>query len=174
MDTQLGLLVLRLVVGGLIFGHGAQKLFGWWGGPGLAGFIGMTGGHLRFRPAWLWGIVGAASETVGGLLVLLGLLGPLGPAAIVAAMLIAISVHWPAFWAQQQGYEYALLTLVAALALALTGPGSISFDAALGLALPEPATLIVALGLAVVGAVVALATRAPAAVPAQVPSTARG
>jgi putative oxidoreductase len=172
MNLELGLFVLRLAVGGLIFGHGAQKLFGWWGGPGLAGFIGMTGGPLRFRPAWLWGVMGAVSETVGGLLVLAGLLGPLGPAAIVAAMLIAISVHWPAFWAQQQGYEYALLNLVAALGLALTGPGAYSLDAALGIGLPEPVTLIAALGLAILGAVIALATRAP--LPAPTPSVANG
>src|SRR5215216_3460389 len=117
MGLDLGLLVLRLVVGGLMFGHGAQKLFGWWGGPGLAGFIGLTGGYLRFRPAWFWGVLGAVSETGGGLLVLTGFLHPLGAAAIVGAMLIAISVHWPAFWAEKRGYEYALLILVAALGL---------------------------------------------------------
>jgi putative oxidoreductase len=172
MDQGLGLFMLRLAVGGLLFGHGAQKLFGWWGGPGLAGFIGMTGGHLRFRPAWFWGIVGALSETVGGLLVLTGFLWPLGPAAVVAAMLIAISVHWPAFWAHQQGYEYALLNLVAAVALALTGPGAYSLDASLGIALPEPATLIISLVLAIGGAVVALTTRAPA--PVQAPAAVSG
>ncbi|MGE3268607.1 MAG: DoxX family membrane protein [Chloroflexota bacterium] len=171
MYLDAGLLLLRLVVGGLMFGHGAQKLFGWWGGPGLTGFIGMTGGHLRFRPAWLWGPVGALSETVGGLLVLLGLLHPLGAAAIVAAMLIAISVHWPAFWATERGYEYALLNLVAALGLALAGPGAYALDTVLGIALPEPATLILALGLAVLGAGVALATRAPASVAAPAPAS---
>jgi putative oxidoreductase len=172
MDLDLGLLVLRIVVGGLIFGHGAQKLLGWWGGPGLAGFIGMTGGHLRFRPAWLWGVVGAVSETAGGLLLIAGFLHPLGAAAIVGAMLIAISVHWPAFWANNGGYEYALMLLVAALGLGLAGPGRYSLDAALGIALPEPATLVIAVGLAVIGAVVALATRMPA--PAPVPAVVEG
>src|SRR4051794_5141893 len=145
MALDLGLLVLRLALGGLLFAHGAQKLFGWWGGPGLAGTTGMFGSHLRLRPASFWALVGTLSETGGGLLVALGLLTPLGAAAMVAAMLMAVNVHWPRFFAQNGGYEYPLLVLLSALAVDLTGPGAYSLDAQLGLALPEPMTVIVTL-----------------------------
>ena len=161
MYTEFGILVLRLALGGIVFAHGAQKLFGWWGGPGLEGFIRITGGHLRFRPPWFWGMVGALSESVGGLLVLLGLLFPLGPAAIFGAMMIAVTVHWQAFWVTEQGYEFALLTLVAALGLALAGPGAYALDTTLGIALPQSPTLLLAFGMAIVGAIVATFTRRP-------------
>jgi putative oxidoreductase len=163
MLLDLGLLVLRLVVGGIIFGHGAQKLLGWFGGPGLAAATGMFGGHLRLRPAGFWALLGSLTEVVGGLLLVLGLLNSLGSAAVVAAMLMAVTVHWPKFWANQGGSELALIYLAAALTLGLTGAGAYSLDAALGLRLPEPATLIVGLVGAVVGVGVALGTRAPAA-----------
>jgi putative oxidoreductase len=165
MSPDTGLLLLRLVLGGFLFAHGAQKLFGWFGGPGLAGTAGFFGAHLRLRPAPFWAAVGALSETGGGLLVALGLLTPLGAAALVAAMLMAITVHWPRFWAQEGGIEYPLLILVGGLAIAISGPGVYSADALLGLALPEPTTVIVSLLLALVGVAVALVTRAPAPVP---------
>ncbi len=165
MSPDTGLLLLRLVLGGFLFAHGAQKLFGWFGGPGLAGTAGFFGAHLRLRPASFWAAVGALSETAGGLLVALGLLTPLGAAAVVAAMLMAVTVHWPRFWAMEGGFEYPLLVLVGGLAIAIGGPGAYSADALLGLALPEPATVVVSLLLAVVGVIVALATRAPAPTP---------
>src|SRR3954451_24277558 len=117
MLVDLGLLVLRLAVGALLFGHGAQKLFGWWGGPCLAGATGFFGAHLRLWPAGFWALVGSLTEVGGGVLVAFGLLWPLGPVAIVAAMLMAISVHWPAFWAQSGGIEFPLSLLLAGLAL---------------------------------------------------------
>jgi putative oxidoreductase len=163
MFLDLGLLILRLVVGGIIFAHGAQKLFGWFGGPGLAAATGMFGGHLRLRPAGFWALLGSLTEVVGGLLLVLGLFNSLGSAAVVAAMLMAITVHWPKFWSNQGGYELALVFLVAALALGLTGAGAYSLDTALGLRLPEPATLLAALVGAVVGVGAALGTRAPVA-----------
>src|SRR6266511_1067257 len=90
MSTDLALLGLRLVVGGLLFGHGAQKLFGWFGGPGLAGTIAYMGAQFRLRPAALWATIAALSEFGGGLLLAVGLLSPLGSVAIIAAMLTAI------------------------------------------------------------------------------------
>ncbi len=170
MYLDLGLLLLRLVIGAVLFGHGAQKLFGWFGGPGLNGTIGFMGGHLRLRPAPFWAVVGSATEVAGGVLVGAGLFAPLGTAAIFAAMLMAVAVHWPRFWATDSGYEFALVLLVGALALGLTGPGSYSLDAALSIQLPEPLTLIASLMLAVVGVGVALATRAPA--PVETPAAA--
>jgi putative oxidoreductase len=161
MYADIGLLFLRLVVGAIIFGHGAQKLFGWFGGPGLAAATGMFGGHLRLRPAGFWAVLGSLTEVGGGILLAVGLLGSLSSAAIVAAMLMAVTVHWPKFWANEGGYEFALVLLVAALGLGLTGPGAYSLDAALGLRLPEPTTLVVSLLVAVIGVGVALGTRAP-------------
>ena len=166
MAPDFGVLILRLALGGFLFAHGAQKLFGWWGGPGLAGTAGFFGAHLRLRPASFWAWVGALSETGGGALVALGLLTPFGTAALVAAMLMAISVHWPSFWATERGVEYPLLILVSTLAVAVSGPGSYSLDALWGIALPEPTTQIATLVLAVIGVAVALGTRAPAPVEA--------
>src|SRR3954463_16569289 len=170
MLLDFGLLILRLAVGAILFGHGAQKLFGWFGGPGLTAATGMFGSHLRLQPAPFWALVGSLTEVGGGLLLALGLLWPLGPVAIVAAMLMATTVHWPKFWAQDGGIELPLLLLSASLGLALTGPGAYALDRGLSLQLPEPLTLIVGLIAAVVGVGLALATRAPASAP--VPATA--
>lgn len=170
MSYDLGMLILRLVVGGLMFGHGAQKLFGWFGGYGLAGTSTFFASQLRLRPATFWTLLAALSEAGGGLLLALGLLDPLGSLGIIAAMLVAIVlVHWPRFWMTENGIEYHLVLLAAALAVAIAGPGAYSLDAALGVALPAPASLLVGLALAVVGVVVVLATRAPAAAPAAPP-----
>jgi putative oxidoreductase len=170
MSIDLGLLFLRLVLGAFLFGHGAQKLFGWFGGPGLAGTTGWLVSQLRLRPAMLWAVLAGLSEVGGGLLLALGFLSPLGSAAVVAAMLMALTVHYPRFWVTEGGMEYALLNLAAAVALGLTGPGAYALDTLLGTTLPEPSTLIASLILAVLGVGVALATRAPAPRPAVVES----
>ena len=170
MLLDLGLLILRLVVGGLLFAHGAQKLFGWFGGPGLAGATGMFGAHLRLRPASFWAFFGSLTEVGGGLLVVLGLLWPIGPVAIIAAMLMALTVHWPRFWAQGGGIEYPLVLLIAGLAVGLTGPGAYALDSVVNVQLPEPLSLVVGVIAAVLGVGVALATRAPAQAPVPAPA----
>ena len=159
MSIDLGLLVLRVALGLIMLGHGSQKLFGWFGGPGFKGFTGMLGGHMRLRPAAFWALMGGLSEAGGGLLFGLGFLGPLGTLGLVAAMLMAIQIHWPKFAANAGGYEYALVILVAALSVGITGPGAYSLDNWLGLTLPEPVTLIVGLVLVVAGVIVAQASR---------------
>ncbi len=79
--VALGLLVLRLVVGLIVAAHGAQKLFGWWGGPGMTGWTAaMT--RMRVRPAVAWAWMSAIAELGGGLLFALGFLSPLGSMAI--------------------------------------------------------------------------------------------
>src|SRR5437762_829860 len=90
MSGDLALLVLRLVVGGLLLGHGAQKLFGWFGGYGFAGTKGFMGGALRLRPAGLWTALAGLSEFGGGIAFGLGFLNPLGALGIISAMVMAI------------------------------------------------------------------------------------
>jgi putative oxidoreductase len=162
MSVSLGLLILRVVIGLTLAAHGAQKLFGWWGGSGMAGWVGVVT-KLRIRPATPWAWIAALSEFGGGLLVALGLLSPLGSFAIAAAMLVAIAtVHWPnGFWNGKRGYEFNLALLAAVAALAFTGPGAYSLDQALGLHLPEPLALMVGTIALVVGVVATLASRSP-------------
>jgi putative oxidoreductase len=160
----LGLLILRLVVGGVLAAHGAQKLFGWWGGPGIKGWTGVMT-RLRIRPAAPWAWMSALAEFAGGLGLALGLLYPLPSIAIAGAMLVAIAlVHLPkGFWNTKGGFEFNLSLIGAVAALALTGPGSISLDSVLGIRFPEPVTLIVMTVLLILGVGTALVTRAPAA-----------
>ena len=173
MSEDWGLLILRLVIGGLMAGHGAQKLFGWFGGYGFAGTRGFIGGALRLRPAGLWTLLAGLSELGGGLLLAAGLLNPLGALAIIAAMLMAIFLaHWPNFWVTQNGIEYPLVLLTSAAALAIAGPGAYSLDALLGIALPAPASLVIGLGAVLIGFAVALASRAPVAAPTSEESSA--
>jgi len=129
MIADLGLLALRLVLGLVFLGHGAQKAFGAFGGPGLAGASGFMA-SLGLRPARFWAAVAAFGELLGGALVLLGLFTPVGAALIVATMAVAIAkVHGPkGFFIQNGGYEYNLVLLVAALTLAATGAGAYSVD----------------------------------------------
>jgi putative oxidoreductase len=159
VTMEAGLLLARLVLGLLMAAHGAQKLFGWFGGYGIAG----TGGYfesLGFRPGRFFAAAAGTTEFLGGLLVALGLLGPLGPALIVSVMIVAIvTVHWAnGVFAQNNGFELPLVYAVTAVALALVGFGAYSADAALQLSW-SPEVVWAVLGLGIVGGVGNLALR---------------
>ena len=136
MDISLGLLILRLV-GLVVAAHGAQKLFGWFGGPGFGGTQGFMK-SLNFSPAILWALLVIVGKFVGGLLLALGFLTPIGSVLIIGAMLMAmLKVHWKnGFFNSNGGYEFPLTLLLVALAVAILGPGSYSIDAAIGLVIP--------------------------------------
>ena len=133
---NLGLFILRLVIGLLFVGHGAQKLFGALGGHGLrgtAGFfegIGLKPGHVH---AWAAGLL----EFGGGILLALGLFTPIGSAAVIAVMTAAVTtVHFPKGpWATNGGYEYNLVLAAVAFGLASVGAGAWSIDHALSLSM---------------------------------------
>ena len=156
-----GLLVVRLVLGLLMAAHGAQKLFGWFGGYGIAG----TGGFfesLGFRPGRLFATAAGLSEFGGGLLVALGVFGPVGPALVLSVMIVAaVSVHWQhGLFASSNGIELPLLYAGAATALAFTGAGRFSLDALLGFdSVWTPALSGAVLIVGIIGGVANLAVR---------------
>jgi putative oxidoreductase len=139
VKMDLALLFLRLTVGVLLAGHGAQKLFGWFGGHGFrrtAGWLASMG----FVPAGFWALLAGLTEFAGGLLFALGLFCPVGSLAIGASMVTAIArVHWPKVWATDGGFELPFKNLVVVVAVAMTGPGAISLDRIWGTALPPAA-----------------------------------
>jgi putative oxidoreductase len=166
---EVGLLVLRVVVGVIVAGHGAQKLFGWFGGGGVTG----TGGMFEtvgLRPGRMMAVGAGVAETVGGLLFAAGLLTPLAAALIIAVMAAAIlSVHWRSgLWVTEGGYEYNLVLIATAFAVTAIGPGERSLDHALGLDLDGLDWGLAALGAGLAGAIVAVALgRAAAHAPAR-------
>ncbi|HEY2644385.1 MAG TPA: DoxX family protein [Galbitalea sp.] len=157
---DLGLLIVRFVVGLTLAAHGAQKLFGWFGGYGLDGtgqFMETLGFHPGRRHAALAGL----TEAGGGVLLALGLLTPLGAALIASVMLVAtITVHLKkGFFAASGGYEYNLVLAAAAVSLAFSGPGALSLDALLGYSFAGTLWGVGAMIVAIVSALVQLAQR---------------
>jgi len=131
---NVGLLIVRIVVGGLFVGHGTQKLFGWWGGNGLKG----TGGwldSLGYRPGTTMAALAGVAEAGDGLLLVLGLITPLGAAAVIGVMVNAmLAVHVQhGMWNSDGGAEFPLTMATVAAMLGFTGPGRFSLDRAMGL-----------------------------------------
>lgn len=166
---DIGLLVLRLAVGVIALAHGSQKLFGWWNGPRLSGFEDMLlnspNPAIGFTPdaARPLAIVGAVSETLGGLMLVVGLFTPIAASAVLGVMLVAAAYKatlaggvW--FFAADPngaGIEYELLVCACAVAIILAGPGRISLDAPRGWA-RRPAWGSLALLVVGIGAAVAV------------------
>ncbi|MDQ3135844.1 MAG: DoxX family protein [Acidobacteriota bacterium] len=124
-------LPVRLTLGLIFIAHGAQKVFGVWGGPGLAKFA-AAGAPMGLRPAWLWMGAAALAELIGGVLVLAGLLTRVGAFLLASVMLVAmVGVHWSGGFFLPKGIEYTVALLGMALALMISGGGQVSADASL-------------------------------------------
>ncbi|MCY9135376.1 DoxX family protein [Bacillus atrophaeus] len=126
---SVGLLIIRLIIGLLFVGHGAQKLFGWFGGHGLKG----TGGwfeSIGMKPGVTVALLAGLSELFGGIMFALGFLTPLAGIIIVGTMVMAIvKVHGAnGLWVTNNGYEYNLTLLAVTIGIALTGPGQYAVD----------------------------------------------
>ncbi|MFR9791482.1 DoxX family protein [Streptomyces sp. MB22_4] len=129
---DLGLLLLRLGTGGVLAAHGTQKLFGWFGGHGLEG-TGQFMESVGYSPGKASATAAGLAETGGGTLLALGLATPAAGAAAAGAMAGAAAVHTPnGFFAQEGGYEHAATLGLAAIGLAVAGPGRLSLDHVLG------------------------------------------
>jgi len=130
LDT--GILIIRLVIGLLFIGHGAQKIFGWFGGYGIKGTAGWFE-SIGMKPGVLMVLMAGLGEIVGGLLFAAGLWTVFGAAFIIATMLVSIAkVHGVnGLWITKNGYEYNLVLLVVALGVAFIGAGQYSIDAIL-------------------------------------------
>jgi len=157
---SIGLLIARIVIGLIMAAHGAQKLFGWFGGYGLSKtgefFVG-----LGFRPGKTFAAAASLTEITSGLLVALGFLGPIGPALMISVMIVAMmTVHrGHGLFATTGGHEVPLLYATVALGLALTGYGQYSLDALLGIGRWTTVATWIVLGAGVLGAFANLALR---------------
>jgi putative oxidoreductase len=130
---RIGPLAARAVIGGLFIGHGTQKLFGWFGGPGLKGTEQMMGA-LDMRPTKANALAAGISETAGGALLIAGAATPLAASSLIGTMITAIrKVHQQnGVWAAEGGWEYNAVLVASLVSLIDSGPGEISVDAAVG------------------------------------------
>src|ERR687895_1985260 len=134
---NLAALLLRVVLGGLLTGHGAQKLFGSFSGPGMEGTTGFME-MLGLKPGRPWAVLAGLSEFGGGVLTLLGLLNPLGPLGVIASMSMATAkAHWgKPIWVTEGGAELPVLNIAISTALMIREPDKYTLDRVLGIRLP--------------------------------------
>jgi putative oxidoreductase len=153
--TSFALLILRLGIGLTFAAHGAQKVFGWWGGPGLAGWEGAME-RMRYRPARPFAVISALVELIGGLLLAVGLVTPIAAAALVAQSVVIIGqVHWEhGFFSASSGMEFPLVLGIGAAAIGLAGPGAYSLDAAAGVSADPTARIVLIVAGLVIGLLV--------------------
>jgi putative oxidoreductase len=154
---KIGRLIARVVIGGLFIGHGTQKWFGWFGGPGIDRASGMME-SLGLRPGRRNAIAASASETIGGAMLLTGFLTPVAAAILIGTMVTAIrTVHLEkGVWNANGGYEFNLALIAAILALVDGGPGKPSVDTALGIDDTGPVWALAALAAGLAGSTVAI------------------
>jgi putative oxidoreductase len=155
---SVGRLLERGLIGGLFIGHGTQKLYGWFGGPGRAGTEGMMA-SLQMHPAKANALAAGITETAGGALIVAGLATPAAAAALTGVMTTAIKkVHLAnGPWAANGGWEYNAVLIAAVTTLAEVGPGDYSLDNAFGLDFHGPKWALGALALGVASAFVTIA-----------------
>ncbi|WLD94827.1 DoxX family protein [Alkalihalobacillus sp. AL-G] len=127
---DLALLIIRLVFGLTFAGHGAQKLFGWFGGHGIKGTTGFME-SLGLKPGKMMALLAGLGELIGGLLFAAGFLTEVAAILLIGTMLVAIfKVHGKnGYWITEGGIEYNFVIIVVAIAMILSGPGAFSFDA---------------------------------------------
>jgi putative oxidoreductase len=154
---KLGKLALRGVIGPLFVGHGTQKLFGWFGGHGLEGTAGFFEQGIGLRPGKRHATAAGVSEAVGGALLTIGAFTPLAASMVIGTMVTAIrKVHAPKGpWVTEGGYEYNAVLIAGMLALAESGPGKPSIDAAAFPKLKGTGWALLALGAGVAGSYLA-------------------
>lgn len=157
---DIGLLLIRLIIGVLFIGHGTQKLFGWFGGPGIGGTAGYFQ-SLGYRHGRSTAILAGLTELGAGAALAAGVLTPLAAAAVMGVMInAAVAQHADmGLWVQDGGFEYPLVVAVVAIALAATGPGALSLDGVLGWQLSGVTPAVGAVLLGTLTALLALATR---------------
>jgi putative oxidoreductase len=150
----IGKLMLRATIGGYFFGHGMQKLAGWFGGHGPDG-TGQFFESVGLRPGRENALLAGAAEAGGGTLLALGLFTPLGVSALTGVMTNAIRhVHWQnGPWGTEGGYELPAVILAALAAIADSGPGKYSFDEALGIRPRGLPVMLLAMGAGAAGAI---------------------
>jgi putative oxidoreductase len=161
---KFGRLLARLFIGAMFVGHGTQKWFGWFGGPGIEGTTGMMS-KLGLAPARANAHAASASETLGGVGIALGAFTPLAAASLIGTMITAIrTVHLKnGFWSSGGGYEYNLTIIAALLLLVDGGPGPLSLDGAFGIEETGTGVALAALAAGAIGSTVTLAAAKAAA-----------
>ncbi|MCW2961383.1 MAG: DoxX [Thermoleophilia bacterium] len=160
MDIDIAILTLRIVFGLTLAAHGAQKLFGWWNGPGLAGFSGWLG-SMGVRAPMFAALLAAVTEFGGGIALAAGFLTPIVALGIVVVMTTAIlTVHLKAGFFNPAGWEYNFAIIAAAVVVTITGAGEYSLDSALGLTGGDWSGWEIGLGVFVGGVVIALLNEA--------------
>lgn len=161
---RLGRLIARIFIGSLFFAHGAQKLFGWFGGPGVEATA-ATMEKIGMRPGRRNALAAGAGEAVGGAAIALGALTPAAAATLIGTMVTAIrTVHLEkGFFATAGGYEFNLTLIAALLALTDAGPGPLSVDGALGIEEGGTGWMLAALGAGAAGSALAISAGRKAA-----------
>lgn len=164
-EVDFGLFLIRVSAGLLMAAHGAQKLFGWFGGSSMAQWAADLD-RMGIRPGMAWAYVSVGAQFFGGVLLAAGLLTPFATVSLVGPMAVVVVQKWSkGFFNVRGGYEFMLLLLVIGVAIGITGPGSISLDAAIGFSLPFLLRVAILAGTVVAALVAVLPARSATPAP---------